>query len=130
LKMAFHCLPLSDNCKKYTGISSYFGGSHYTYERLPMGLNISPSIWQNLIKKVLDSVEGSNKFAIAKTMNTKHNSPLCQTLKLTLVVNKKPRMPKTTAANRFQYKLVRFADELYRSIAFLSSSHIFSIPHY
>ena len=45
LKDAFHSLRLSENSKRYCGILPYFGGSSYLYQRMPMGLNISPSIW-------------------------------------------------------------------------------------
>ena len=45
LKDAFHSLRLSENSKKYYGIHPYFGSSSYLYQRMSMGLNISPSIW-------------------------------------------------------------------------------------
>ena len=45
LKDAFHLLRLSENSKRYCGILPYFGSSSYLYQRMPMGLNISPSIW-------------------------------------------------------------------------------------
>ena len=48
LKDAFHSLRLSENSRKYCGILPYFGSSSYLYQRMPMGLNISPSIWQSL----------------------------------------------------------------------------------
>ena len=44
LKDAFHSLRLSENSKKYCGILPYSGSSSYLYQRMPMGLNISPSI--------------------------------------------------------------------------------------
>ena len=44
LKDAFHSLRLSENSKRYCGILPYFGSSSYLYQRMPMGLNISPSI--------------------------------------------------------------------------------------
>ena len=44
LKDAFHSLRLSENSKKYCGILPYFSSSSYLYERMPMRLNISPSI--------------------------------------------------------------------------------------
>ena len=47
LKDAFHSLRLSENSKKYCGILLYFGSTSYLYQRMPMGLNISPSIWQS-----------------------------------------------------------------------------------
>ena len=42
LKDAFHSLRLSENSKKYCGILPYFGNISYLYQRMPMGLNISP----------------------------------------------------------------------------------------
>ena len=45
LKDAFHLLRLLENSKRYCGILPYFSSSSYLYQRMPMGLNISPSIW-------------------------------------------------------------------------------------
>ena len=45
LKDAFHSLRLSENSKRYCGILPYFGSPSYLYQRMPMGLNISPFIW-------------------------------------------------------------------------------------
>ena len=45
LKDAFHSLRLSESSKKYRGIFPYFGSTSYLYQRMPMGLNISPSVW-------------------------------------------------------------------------------------
>ena len=44
LKDAFHSLRLSEISKRYYGILPYFGSSSYLYQRMPMGLNIAPSI--------------------------------------------------------------------------------------
>ena len=49
---AFHSLRLSENSKKYCGILPYFGSASYLYQRIPMGLNISPSIWQSYINAI------------------------------------------------------------------------------
>ena len=46
LKDAFHSLRLSENSKRYCGILPYFSSYSYLYQRMPMGLNISTSIWQ------------------------------------------------------------------------------------
>ena len=54
LKDAFHSLRLSENLKRYFRILPYFGSSSYIYQRMPMGLNISPSIWQSYINAILD----------------------------------------------------------------------------
>ena len=57
LKDAFHSLRLSENSRKYCGIFQYFGSSSYLYQRMPMGLNISHSIWKSYIKAILDSLQ-------------------------------------------------------------------------
>ena len=49
LKDSFHSLRLSENSKRHCGILPYFGSSSYLYQRMPMGSNISPSIWQSYI---------------------------------------------------------------------------------
>ena len=61
LKDAFHSLRLSESSRKYCGILPYFGSSSYLYQRMPMGLNISPSIWQSYINPILDCLQ-SKKF--------------------------------------------------------------------
>ena len=57
LKDAFHSLRLSENLKRYCGILLYFGSASYLYQRMPMGLNISPSIWQSYINAILDCLQ-------------------------------------------------------------------------
>ena len=57
LKDAFHSLRLSEDSKKYCGILLYFGSSSYLYQRMPVGLNISPSIWQSYINIVLNCLQ-------------------------------------------------------------------------
>ena len=64
LKDAFHLLRLSENSKKYCGILPYFGSSSYLYQRMPMGLNISPSIWQSYINAILSCLQ-SKKYCEA-----------------------------------------------------------------
>ena len=63
-KDAFHSLRLSENSRKYCGIIPYFGSSSYLYQRIPMGLNISPSIWQSYINAILDCLQ-SKKYCEA-----------------------------------------------------------------
>ena len=46
LKDTFHSLRLSENSRRYCSILPYFGSTSYLYQRMPMGLNVSPSIWQ------------------------------------------------------------------------------------
>ena len=64
LKDAFHSLWLTENSKKYCGILPYFGIASYLYQRMPMGLNISPAIWQSYINAILDCLQ-SRKYCIA-----------------------------------------------------------------
>ena len=54
LKDAFHSLQLPKDSKRYCGILLYFGSASYLYQRMPMGLNISPSIWQSYINAILE----------------------------------------------------------------------------
>ena len=42
---AFHSLRLLEKSKRYYGILPYFSSTSYLYQRMPMALNISPSIW-------------------------------------------------------------------------------------
>ena len=64
LKDAFHSLRLSKDSKNYCGILPYFGSSSYLCQRMPMGLNISPSIWQSYINAILDCLQ-SKKYCEA-----------------------------------------------------------------
>ena len=57
LKDAFHSLRLSEDSKRYCGILPYFGSASYIYQRMPMGLNISPSIWQSYINTILECLQ-------------------------------------------------------------------------
>ena len=57
LKDAFHSLQLIENSKKFCGILPYFGSPSYLYQRMPMGLNISPPIWQSYIKAILNCLQ-------------------------------------------------------------------------
>ena len=57
LKDAFHSLRLSENSKKYCAILPHFGTSSYLYQRMPMGFNISPSIWQSYINVILNCLQ-------------------------------------------------------------------------
>ena len=54
LKDAFHSLRLTEGSKKYCGILPYFGSASYLYQRMPMGLNISPAVWQSYINVILN----------------------------------------------------------------------------
>ena len=64
LKDAFHSLQLTENLKKFCGILPYFGSPSYLYQRMPMGLNISPAIWQSYINAILNCLQ-SRKYCEA-----------------------------------------------------------------
>ena len=57
LKDAFHLLRLLEEVQKYCSILPYFGSASYIYQRIPMGLNIPPSIWQSYINAILNCLE-------------------------------------------------------------------------
>ena len=64
LKDALHSLRLSDNSKIYCGTIPYLGSTSYLYQRMPMGFNISPSIWQSYINAILNCLQ-SRKYCEA-----------------------------------------------------------------
>ena len=64
LKDTFHSLRLTGNSKRYCGILPYFGSASYLYQRMPIGLNISPVIWQSYINAILDCLQ-SRKYCEA-----------------------------------------------------------------
>ena len=57
LKDTFHSLRLSGNSKQYCGILLNFGNTSYLYPRMPMELNISPSIWKSYVNTILDYLQ-------------------------------------------------------------------------
>ena len=57
LKDAFHSLRLLEESKRYCGILPYFRSASYVYQRIPTGLNISPSIWQSYINAILECLQ-------------------------------------------------------------------------
>ena len=62
LKDSFHSLRLTEISKKYCGILPHLGSVFFLYQRMPMGLNISPAIWQSYINTVLDSLQSRRYF--------------------------------------------------------------------
>ena len=64
IKDAFHSLRLTESSKKYCGILLYFGSASYLYQRMPMGLNISPAVWQSYINAILSCLS-SRKYCEA-----------------------------------------------------------------
>ena len=64
LKDTSHSLRLTESSKKYCGILPYFGSALYLYQRMPMGLNISPMVWQSYINAILNCLS-SRKYCEA-----------------------------------------------------------------
>ena len=56
LKDAFHTLRLALQSQKYCGIVPYEGSQPYVYQRLAMGLSVSPAVWQNFITTVMNEL--------------------------------------------------------------------------
>ena len=61
LRDAYHTLRLTPNSQQYCGITPYYGSDTYLYQRLPMGLKVSPAIWQAFINKVLGPIPNRQK---------------------------------------------------------------------
>ena len=57
LKDAFHSLRVLENTNRYCGILPYFGRASYFYPTMPVGLNISPSIWQSYMNTILECLQ-------------------------------------------------------------------------
>ena len=64
LKDALHSLRLLEKSQKYCGIFPYFGSASYLYQRMPIGLNVSPPIWQSYINTILNRLQ-SRKYCEA-----------------------------------------------------------------
>ena len=62
--MLFTHLDYQKTQKDTVDILPYFGSTSYLYQRMPMGLNISPSIWQSYINAILDCLQ-SRKYCKA-----------------------------------------------------------------
>ena len=65
LRDAYHTLRLSERSKKFCGITPYYGSDSYLYQRLGMGLSVSPAIWQNFKQKVLQEIPDHRKNHLA-----------------------------------------------------------------
>ena len=62
LKDAFHLPRLTENSKKYCGILPYFGSTSYLYQGMPMGINISPAVWQSYMNAILNCLSSKKYF--------------------------------------------------------------------
>ena len=65
LRDAYHTLGLSRRSQKFCGITPYYGSDSYLYQRLGMGLSVSPAIWQNFIQRVLQDIPEYRKNHLA-----------------------------------------------------------------
>ena len=65
LRDAYHTLRLSKRSQKFCGITPYYGSDSYLYQRLGMGLSVSPVIWQNFIQRVLQEIPDYRKNHLA-----------------------------------------------------------------
>ena len=65
LRDAYHTLRLSKRSQKFCGITPYYGSDSYLYQRLGMGLSVSPAIWQNFIQRVLQEIPNYRKNNLA-----------------------------------------------------------------
>ena len=61
-KDAYHSLRLDEKSKEYCGIVPYFGAPCYRYERVPMGLSISPAMWIEYVNILLDDIENRDQY--------------------------------------------------------------------
>ena len=67
LRDAYHTLRLSKRSQKFCGITPYYGSDSYLYQRLGMGLSVSPAIWQKFIQRVLQEIPNYRKNHLAIT---------------------------------------------------------------
>ena len=65
LRDAYHTLKLSKRSQKFCGITPYYGSDSYLYQRLGMGLSVSPAIWQKFIQRVLQEIPDYRKNHLA-----------------------------------------------------------------
>ena len=65
LRDAYHTLRLSKRSQKFCGITPYYGSDSYLYQRLGMGLSVSPAIWRNFIQRVLQEIPDYRKNHLA-----------------------------------------------------------------
>ena len=84
LKEAFHSLRLSEDSKRYCSILPYFGSASYIYQRMPVGLNISPSIWQSYINTILECLQCWNDLLLFTHSKKAHIAKLEDLLKALL----------------------------------------------
>ena len=62
IKEAFHSMRLAEASKDLCGILPYFGSQHFRYERMPMGLAISPARWMDYVNHIMRDLEQKNQY--------------------------------------------------------------------
>ena len=62
LRDAFHTLRVTARSQKFLGVMPYFGSQTYVYQRMPMGLSISPAIFMFFITKVMNELEHRDNY--------------------------------------------------------------------
>ena len=65
MKSAFWSLKLQEESQQYFGISTYAGGSHYKFKRLPQGFINSAQIWQDKINEYIQEIPDHKDFSVA-----------------------------------------------------------------
>ena len=71
LRDAYHTLRLRKKSQKFCGITPYYGSDTYLYQRLGMGLSVSPAVWQNFIQKVLSEIPNHRKHHLALMVHSR-----------------------------------------------------------
>ena len=61
-KDAYHSLRLDEESKEYCGIVPYFGAPCYRFERVPMGLSISPAMWMEYLTILLENIKNKENY--------------------------------------------------------------------
>ena len=54
IKAAYHSLLLAEECQEFTGVCPFPGGPTYKYSRVPMGLRISGSQFNQYMENIMD----------------------------------------------------------------------------
>ena len=64
VKHAFYSLKVDPSSKKYLTIAPYASSRTLQYQRLPQGLNISPTEWNDKITEILQKIPNHTKFSL------------------------------------------------------------------
>ena len=64
IKHAFYSLKIDPSSRKYLTIAPYASGRTLWYKRLPQGLNISPTEWNDKITEILEKIPNHIKFSL------------------------------------------------------------------